>query len=233
VLDWDSAFFGVSIARVAAERPDAAALADAVAWADAHGVDCLYLLVDAEHAAGLRAASAYGFRPVDVRVDFERSAEPMPASTAAMGVRRGRPDDLDPLAPLARGAFTRSRFFADGRFDPERCAAMFELWLGKALDGRLPGFVLVDGELRGFVIASGDGYAGRIDLIAVDPDARGAGVGPALVEASVRELAARGAGQVRIATQGGAIAAQRLYQRCGFRTAAAGVWLHRWRDEAR
>jgi dTDP-4-amino-4,6-dideoxy-D-galactose acyltransferase len=229
VLEWDSEFFGVSIARVPDERPDAAALADAAAWADAQAVDCLYLLVDADHAAGLRAAAACGFRAVDVRLDFERSAEPEPAAPAS-AVRRGIPDDLRALAPLARGAFTRSRFFADGRFDPERCAAMFELWLAKGLDGLLPGFVLVDDAVRGFVVASAADGGGRIDLIAVAPEARGAGVGPALVEAAVREL---GATPVRVATQGSAIGAQRLYQRCGFRTAAAGVWLHRWRDEAR
>jgi dTDP-4-amino-4,6-dideoxy-D-galactose acyltransferase len=232
VLEWDSAFFGVRIARVPEERPDPAGLAAAVASADADGVDCLYLLVDADHAAGLRAAAACGFRAVDVRLDFERAAAPAPAPPAP-NVRRAAPDDFGALAPIARTVFTRSRFFADGRFDPERCAAMFELWVEKALDGRLPGFVLVDDARRGFIVASADGEAGRIDLVGVAPEARGAGLGPALVEGAVAELAARGARRVRVATQGGAIAAQRLYQRCGFRTVATGVWLHRWRDEAR
>jgi dTDP-4-amino-4,6-dideoxy-D-galactose acyltransferase len=233
VLDWDSEFFGLRIGRVAGDRTDEPALAAATAWADERSLDCVYLLADCTDAAGLRAASSRGFRPVDVRLDFGRPVgDDRPA---AGGLRHAREADLATLAPLARGAFAYSRFAADGRFPAERCETLFEIWLTDSVRGRLADFVLVDDGLEGFVCCTvdADQRLGRIELIAVVPDRRGDGLGGALVDGALDELARRGAGQVRVATQAASVPAQRLYQRAGFRTLQAAVWLHRWRDEAR
>jgi ribosomal protein S18 acetylase RimI-like enzyme len=59
------------------------------------------------------------------------------------------------------------------------------------------------------------------------------GVGRKLVVASLGWFDAHGADRVTVVTQGRNIAAQRLYQRCGFLTRSTGLWYHRWFSEYR
>jgi GNAT superfamily N-acetyltransferase len=65
-------------------------------------------------------------------------------------------------------------------------------------------------------------------LMAVAEKAHGQGFGHDLVKASLWWFANQGATRVRVATQGRNIAAQRLYQACGFRTCAVHLWYHWW-----
>jgi ribosomal protein S18 acetylase RimI-like enzyme len=64
--------------------------------------------------------------------------------------------------------------------------------------------------------------------IGVGPAARGHGVGTALVEALLSWAGSRGAERVTVVTQGRNVAAQRLYQRCGFLTRSIHLWYHHW-----
>jgi ribosomal protein S18 acetylase RimI-like enzyme len=61
------------------------------------------------------------------------------------------------------------------------------------------------------------GPAGALHDIVVDPDARGRGVGRALLDATLRELAAMGAPRVVLSTAAQNEAAQRLFAEAGFR----------------
>ena len=70
--------------------------------------------------------------------------------------------------------------------------------------------------------------AGQIGLVGVHPDARGNGVGAALVNAGLRWFGSVGARDVAVVTQGQNVTAQRLYQRCGFATSRIELWYHKW-----
>ena len=56
--------------------------------------------------------------------------------------------------------------------------------------------------------------------IAVSPDARGKGVGKALISAALEEFARRGADKVKVAVWAGNKGAIRFYEQCGFSLAA-------------
>src|SRR4051794_40885440 len=198
ILEWDSAFFGMRIARITEEWRGRRALIDAVTLADASGVDCLYLLIDMANHAGLRAAAECDFRVVDVRVEYAGAASSRDSPSTTL--RPAGDADLDVLVPLARGSFIQSRFFADGRFPRERCEALFQRWLERSMTGELADVVLVDAAQSGFVACtmSGPTNIGRIELIAVAPEARRAGIGRALVGGAVSELNTRGATEVRV-----------------------------------
>lgn len=79
-----------------------------------------------------------------------------------------------------------------------------------------------DGEIIGYGIAYTVGDEGEIATLAVAASARGRGLGAALLRTLLRRCAAQaGARQVFLEVRAGNVAAQRLYERCGF--APAGL----------
>jgi ribosomal protein S18 acetylase RimI-like enzyme len=67
-------------------------------------------------------------------------------------------------------------------------------------------------------------------LGAIAPEARGQGLGRALVDRCLAWFAERGCTRVGVVTQGSALTAQRLYESVGFRVTAIELWHHRWFD---
>ena len=70
----------------------------------------------------------------------------------------------------------------------------------------------------------------RLTLIAVDQAHRGGGVGRALVDSALAWAAARGLARIELVTHGRNVAAQRLYQRCGFVTRRVQLQYHKSYD---
>lgn len=227
VLEWDSRHFGVKVARLP-EPGDPADLAEGIAAAEDAGVRCLVMLVDLDRPRLIGAAEAAGFRSYDVRLELDRALGEAPAVAPIVASEA----DLPRLEEIARGSFFDSRFYADPNFADERAAEMYALWVRRGVDDdeRL---LLTDEERGGFIVCHFDtvGGVGTIDLIAIADEARGRGKGSFLVEAAESAFVERGMTHARVVTQARNIAAQRLYQRRGYRTAAASLWLHRWTGE--
>jgi ribosomal protein S18 acetylase RimI-like enzyme len=149
--------------------------------------------------------------------------------TAAITVRPGTPRDLTVIGRL--GALL-VREHHD--FDPQRFIAatsQTEKSYGSFLGTQLAEpniFILVaerDGEVIGYTYAGVEGPdymslrgpAGVFYDIVVDPDHRGQGVGRMLLDATLKALKARGAPRVVLSTAEQNVAAQRLFDRAGFR----------------
>jgi ribosomal protein S18 acetylase RimI-like enzyme len=119
-------------------------------------------------------------------------------------------------------------------FDPQRFIAATprtEQGYGSFLGTQLTGddhFVLVaerDGEVVGYAYAGLEGPdymalrgpAGALYDIVVDPANRSQGVGRALLQATIDELTRRGAPRILLSTAERNAAAQRFFERAGFR----------------
>lgn len=227
LLAWDSEHFGVRIGRVGAAS-DAA-----LAWAEREGVACLYLLVDAGDHDGVRAAEARGFALADVRLTLAREA----GGAGDPAIRAATAADLDALEPVAARLHTDSRFFFDERFDRERAADLYRRWLRASFTTTFADLAYVaeaDGVAAGYITGRTDADTAEaaIGLLGVAEAARGRGVGPQLVGALLAGAAEAGAARVTVVTQGRNVQAQRLYQRCGFRTERVELWFHRWAPNA-
>lgn len=218
LLEWDSEFWGVRIARV--DSPDIDE------WARDFGIACVYYLAPAEDAGAARAAEEAGFRLTDVRVELARPSERSDAP-----VRPHEDGDVERLRAIARVNHGDTRFYADPNFADERCDDLYETWIRRSCEGWADA-VLVAGEAEpvGYVSLHMRGDSGSIGLIGVDALARGRGVGEALVRGAVDWCAAEGLARCTVVTQGRNVAAQRLFQRCGFRTSSLGLWFHKWYD---
>ncbi len=237
-LEWDSAFFGIRIGQVILSSATPEDLAEAVEAADRAGIECLYWLVGCEDRLSPRAAQTCGFFLVDVRLTFERaligtSLDSLPSATEPDGppVRLFVNEDLPAILDLTRPNYRESRFFFDGNFDEDKCLAMYEQWIQRALRTR-PDLIFVagpKGEPVGFCVCRmEDDQTGNLGLMAVEPRLRRAGVGTALICAALRHFAGAGMRSVTGATQGRNIILQRLLQKCGFATKSVELWYHRW-----
>lgn len=228
ILEWDSRHFGVKVARLPEPRSQEEIEAGVAAAARAD-VRCLVALIELDRPAAIGAAEAAGFRSYDVRMEFDRT---LADSAATTGLIAATDADLPHLEGIARASFSDSRFYADPHFDDDRAAEMFALWVRRGIDDddRL---LLTTEERGGFIVCHLDSEerVGTIDLIAVAEAARGRGAGSELVEASEAAFVDAGMTRARVVTQARNISAQRLYQRQGYRTRAASLWLHRWTDQ--
>lgn len=140
-------------------------------------------------------------------------------------VRDARPDERDAVRALTLRAYEEY----GTTMAPEAWAGLHDAIVA-ALDADPPcdRFIALHGErLVGSVLLfppSADAYGGRaasagtpeLRLLAVDPDARGLGVGRLLVEACVLRARAVGARELGLHSSASMIAARRLYAGMGF-----------------
>jgi dTDP-4-amino-4,6-dideoxy-D-galactose acyltransferase len=231
-LEWDSAFFGLRLARLTGETLDAGVAAEAIATGREQRQDCLVLLLSASNAPSIRAAEDAGFRLVDSRLTLERPAGlPPPPRPGGISVRAHRPEDVAALEAIAAEAHQGTRFWRDGRFPAERAAELYRTWIRQECRGGADRVLLAEeqGSPTGYLSCHREAGGGaRIGLLGVRSDARGRGVGAALLAAALTWFAEGGSPAVGVVTQGHGIAAQRLYQRAGFLTVRMDLWFHRW-----
>jgi dTDP-4-amino-4,6-dideoxy-D-galactose acyltransferase len=230
LLRWDSQFFGFPIGRVIA-GVDAEAIAGTVARADADGIQCLYHLVSADDVEALHAALAHGFSPYDVRIQFDRALAPPAPREVPVKIRKAVPADEAVLLRLASETITATRFTVDHHFPRDRISHLYAAWVKRGLESGDARRVLLAHPAAGFVVCGIDSQncAGEIELVAVAPGLEGHTIGQALLDEAHRIMMEAGCNETRVVTQGRNVAAQRLYQRLGYRTRTVAWWLHRWR----
>src|SRR5438128_737370 len=121
LLEWDTRFFGVRIARIVGHTLDDATARHALDWCERERIDCLYLLSAADSVETVALAEKHGFGLKDVRVTYQRRleralADTLPAPLPGVQIRPARPDDTPALEAIAEGGYTDSRFYFDRRF---------------------------------------------------------------------------------------------------------------------
>jgi dTDP-4-amino-4,6-dideoxy-D-galactose acyltransferase len=236
-LPWDSQFFGLRVARLTVDagglQVDAltAALAELHTWR----ADLVYALLESTDIAGIAAAEAAGMRLVDIRVTLECALAPQNVSSplpAGFQLETFTLRQLPALRNLAARSFSDTRFYRDTRFPRERADALYATWIERSCTSS-DETVLVcehgDG-LGGFITYKANQATGtaQIGLIAVDAAAQGLGIGTALVRAAQAQCAEAALTRLSVVTQGSNLAAQRLYQRCGFLSSSLQLWFHHW-----
>jgi GNAT superfamily N-acetyltransferase len=236
VLERDSELFGFRIARIpgsSLDREEAARVDD---WCRANDVRCLYFLADPEDAETARVAAEGDYRVVDIRISIRRSLEGLAElaidAPGGMEVDEAAEPDLAYLRDLAAESHRGSRFYSDGGFPVERCAALYRAWIDRGFRDpeRSICVARVDGAPAGYQVvgpAAPDGTR-KLELLAVDPRHHRRGVGPALVLSAMRLNASQGASATGTILSAGNVPSIRLHERLGFVTEGVQVWHHKW-----
>jgi dTDP-4-amino-4,6-dideoxy-D-galactose acyltransferase len=225
-LAWDSEILGMSVGRWEGSQLSDGERRLLEEAAESAGLDCVYLALDGQDPESWILGDRPGYLLVDVRLDFSLC----PSATAeSRGVRIAEAADVKPLAALAVASFRYSRFYFDPEIPRRRADDLYRAWVENSITGGYAEVTLVRGEVgspEGFITCHLDGETGRIGLVGVSTEARGRGVGGRLVRDALAWFAARGATEVRVATQARNTGAQRLYQRAGFLVAESTVLFH-------
>jgi dTDP-4-amino-4,6-dideoxy-D-galactose acyltransferase len=209
-----------------------------LSWCAAESIDCLYFLAAADDETTVRLAEDNQFRFVDIRLTFERQlADIAPVSEtedsrdSQKPIRLSTPDDVPALRSIARASHLDSRFYFDAGFPAHLCDLLYETWIEKSCQGYADAVLVAEhlGRPVGYISCHlPDDETGEIGLVGVDASAQGLGLGQRLVEAALDWFAAQGRRRVTVVTQGRNCKAQRLYQKCGFKTQSVRLWYHRW-----
>lgn len=179
--------------------------------------------VPAGDVAALGEAEADGFAVVDVNVTLERGGFD-PVATPSVSV--AAPEQADALLDVAGSCFRFSRFHLDPRIDREAADRVKREWVRSYVEGRR-GVELLSAGTDGFLcVLEADDGARVIDLVGVAPAVQGRGLGADLVAAFGSRHGADGR-TLRVGTQVANTPSLRLYEKLGFRVAAATYVLHR------
>jgi ribosomal protein S18 acetylase RimI-like enzyme len=228
-LEWDSRFFGVRIASLAAHGLGAARWRETIAWCRKERIDCLYLLSDeADRELHARAEAAGALR-VDERISLVVPIPAAPPGEPDPELRLACEADLPALRELAALAHTNSRFWKDPGFARERCAELYRIWIERDVRGLSPVFVAGPvGAPLGYVTPALTPQAAKIGLLAVSQAARRQGLGRRLMQRAFEFARAAGHARAEFITQGPDNIALKLYESLGARVERVEIWHHLW-----
>jgi ribosomal protein S18 acetylase RimI-like enzyme len=231
ILDWDSEFFGVRIGQIEGNLLTDTTIDSVLQWSHDQQVDCLYFLCAPDDDTSVRVAEQHQFHLVDIRIELSWPVRKI-ENRSEVDARLFRPDDLATLQQIAAETYQLSRFYFDQGFPKDLASGLYREWITKSCNGYAEAVFVADyqGSVGGFITCHLDDVSrrGRIGLLGVAETARGSGIGCVLIEAAQRYFSDREMRDVFVVTQARNIAAQRLYQSCGFRTQSVGLWYHRW-----
>jgi ribosomal protein S18 acetylase RimI-like enzyme len=228
-LEWDSGFFGISIARAMPTRVNTETCSAILDWCRAESIDCLYLLAD-ENPDSMRALEDASFSRVDDRVTLELQPIP-PVPAPPDDTRPARESDIMVLREIAALAHHDSRFYHDGHFDRARCDELYRVWIEKSCRGWADHVVVVerDGHAVGYLtVHLREPNVASIGLVGVDPAYRRHGIGARLMGGALAWIASQPVARVWTATQGRNTASQGFFRSAGFRQTGHAIWYHRW-----
>lgn len=224
MLAFDSELFGAPVARLnVLFAPNAAGfdalLAACLAECARRGVRHVVRRLPVGAFEETWSLGRAGYRLVDVSVLFERDSS-APTTAPDPSIRLAGAEDGERLAAGFAEVFTLTRFAVDPFFSKAAAAELHRRWIRNSCAGRADAVLVAeaDGKLSGFVTCRVDkaSKTGNIELIAVDPAARGAGTGRKLVAAALGWFHGR-TERIQVRTQLNNSIATRLYQASGFR----------------
>ncbi len=231
-LEWDTDFFGVRIARIKDDHLTAGQISLIEDWAREEAIDCLYFFCKVDDNESIVLAERMNCHLVDIRLEFDMK---LPSngviSAPTSGIRCFRPDDLPTLMSLASTSHRGSRFYCDGRFSQETCDRLYAKWIERSCMGYSNQVLVADfnGATAGYITCHlhADGL-GTLGLLSVSEQARGHGLGGALMREGTRYLQENGCVEVNFIAQARNTIALRLYEGLGFRMRATKLCYHKW-----
>lgn len=233
LIEWDTHFWGVPVARVQSERMTDADLAEIDAWCAEHGVACAYFLAAADDPQTTMIAERGGFFYMDVRLKLRAPLEARARPITANRIRDPEPEDLEALRDIARVSHRITRFYHDPNFPDEQCGELYAEWITASCEGASDSVLVaeVDGAAAGYLTCEVEnGTIGHVGLLGVSPEHRKLGLGGELVSTALDRFALGGIGESVLYTQGHNIPALRLFARAGFMIESTHIWFHKWYD---
>lgn len=232
---WDTKFFKLNIAELYPLRVNEKMMRFALKMCRKDKIRCLYYLCDCHDPLSVKLAEKYGFHFVDMRLTFSLdlyNAGISRQSNKPAAFGRFREADLPYLKRIAAGIYNYSRYYFDLNFSRKSCSKFYVNWVAKCCrEKNNKVFVArIGNKAVGYVTARISNKRAYLDLVGIDKEHSGEGIGTELLKYALASLKEESICHVEVVTQGRNYAAQRLYQSCGFKTLKTQLWYHKWFD---
>ena len=230
ILDWDSQFFKIQVAKVNN---------------NVFKHDCPQQILQEMLKEGIDLGYYYSDEqlPVDFPMEHYESIlvdKKIPLRKELKVSSRNHPNiaffDADKPTPelveLAQLAGIHTRFKVDPYISEETYKDLFRIWIERSVDGSIASRVLVyrkDEKIVGFGTVKINGEEGQAPLFAVKRDYEGKGISFALMEALESYMAEQGCKYVLTSTQETNKKALKIYQRYGLQSQKRIYVYHFWR----
>jgi len=142
--------------------------------------------------------------------------------------------DRKALMEMAKNTFKIDHFHADPNLPNNECDELYAKWIANCIDGSADVILVAKkgNGVVGFITCKiqhviGDYNYGVIDLIGVNEEYRGKGIGCLLISEALKWFS-RYTDSVYVGTQARNIPAVRLYEKMGFRQVFSEATLHLW-----
>lgn len=232
ILDWDSDFFGVKVARITDPGLTAQKLTDLLSELKRKCIKLVYWPSERErdndeakglcgHLVDIKTTFVIDFRSFDL--DSFISTDIVEPYSLSMPIA-----DIEDLA-IQSGEY--SRFAIDPHLPREQFVSLYKTWINRSLSKEIASEVLVirdAGRVVGMVTLGEKDGRGDIGLIAVDASCRGKKYGEKLVRAAQRWFVKNGYVFGQVVTQGMNSPACNLFKKCGYSTEKAEYFYHFW-----
>lgn len=235
VLSWDTEFFGFGVATILSKQLSAIELKNILNHLKEKSITLVYWASDSKDKRSQLAAKQLGGFLADEKtlflinldkVDFanfkhDNNIQEYSASTPT--------EELEQLA-IDCGEY--SRFHVDKIIDNEKFHELYNLWMRKAIAGKLAKRVLVYREkgerIIGMIVLAEKNDIAEFTMAAVDKSYRGRGLGELLFLEGAYWFYRRGYQFLQITTQGKNITACNLYIKLGFHIVKVENFYHFW-----
>ena len=232
ILDWDSDFFGLRVARISEPRLTARELSvlllelkrshtRLVYWPSDRKVDGDVIKKLHGHLADVKTTFAIDFGTLDL--DQCVATDIVEIYTQSM--------PMAGIVDLAIQSGEQSRYATDPNIPREKFVDLYTIWIKRSLKKEIAAEVMIipgDDRVRGMITLGEKNGRGDIGLIAVDRDSRGKRYGEKLVRAAQRWFVDNGYELGQVVTQGKNIPACNLYKKCGYHVETVEFFYHFW-----
>lgn len=234
ILDWDSNFFGIPIAKIIPDKLAVEELDQVLSCLKQEKVRLVYWASNPnDEGSQIAAQLLHGFL-ADKKITFVIDISQIPEQSDSFDWVIEEYSDTLPCADLedlAIQAGICSRFKGDSRIPEKKFVDLYRLWIRKSVNRQMADAVLVarqSGNIVGMVTVVEKNGRGSIGLLAVNGDMRGKTLGVALVWAAQAWARGKGLRFAQVVTQGENIASCKLYEKCGYRIEKVEYFYHFW-----
>jgi dTDP-4-amino-4,6-dideoxy-D-galactose acyltransferase len=233
-LEWDSDFFGFGVARITQTDLNATELSETLRILREKNYRLAYWQFPAANEESNQFALAQGGFFADEKLTYvkELPEEPisLPGSSYTPYAYPGSTANPS-IIRLALQSSENSRFRVDPQFPGELCDRLYTCWVSRSISKELAWEVLVvaeAGDYLGLITLGASNGRGDIGLLAVTEQARGKGIGKALVAAAENRFIQNHDSVVQVVTQKHNLGACHLYETCGFKIDTIYSIFHFW-----
>ncbi|NTV50596.1 MAG: GNAT family N-acetyltransferase [Geobacteraceae bacterium] len=225
ILDWDSSFFGFTVAKILPPRIRNQELIEILESMKKKGVTLVYWASDPDDEESQACARARNAFLADRKVTFVISSQEIQSLANSLSksdllaeeyLDSVSTSELEELA-LQAGVF--SRFRIDTRIPQNKFAELYTIWIRRSVTKEIADTIFVvrnEGKIAGMVTVGEKNGRADIGLIAVDTSLRGHNAGKTLVQAAQNWGIAMGFSSAQVITQGDNLPACRFYEKCGY-----------------